>query len=268
MNLTRLLAELALIIQDDELEAYSTQWLNDAVLELAADFELPILKLKTPTTVNIRAFSAWVTGTVYAVDDLATNSGSYYKCLTAHTAGTFATDLSAAKWEAVTVDAAWLRDMPSTYQKKCFKCRNESDDDIAINRFISTIDDLDPDHDDTGDSVMDVAIEAGQIATYPLVSDTLKLWFYRKPVDMSAGTDEPDGIPTEFHERVIIPKVIIKNFRMLRDMVLDGPHNSIAYWQMKLKEGLYGSQNGDIGMVNYLAKLKGIRRHGGRDPLP
>ena len=41
---------------------------------------------------------AWVTATTYAKDDLASNSGSTYICLVAHTSGTFSTDLSAAKW--------------------------------------------------------------------------------------------------------------------------------------------------------------------------
>ena len=268
MNATRLQAELALIIQDSVLEAYSLQWLNDAILEIATDFELPDLKLKVPATLNIRTFSAWVTGMVYAADDLVTNSSLYYKCLLPHTAGTFATDLAALDWELATINSAWLRDMPATYHKKCFKCRNENNDDVTLYRNIDIIDNMDYEHDETGTSITDIAIEGNQIATYPLATDVLKLWYYRLPVDMVNGTDTPDGIPAEYHERVLIPKVIIKNFRMLRDMVLDGPHNSIAYWHNKYSDGLYGSPRGDIGMINYFAKNKGIKRHGGRDPLP
>jgi hypothetical protein len=44
------------------------------------------------------AGSAWVTATVYAVGDVVTNAGSKYYCTTAHTAGTFATDLAGSKW--------------------------------------------------------------------------------------------------------------------------------------------------------------------------
>lgn len=40
----------------------------------------------------------WVTATAYAVDDIVDESGSLYLCKTAHTAGTFATDLAAGKW--------------------------------------------------------------------------------------------------------------------------------------------------------------------------
>ena len=43
----------------------------------------------------------WVTGTAYAVNDAASQGGSSYICLTAHTAGTFATDLAAGKWQLV-----------------------------------------------------------------------------------------------------------------------------------------------------------------------
>lgn len=46
----------------------------------------------------VKAYSAWVTTTAYAIGDLVTNAGSYYRCLIAHTSGTFATDLTAAKW--------------------------------------------------------------------------------------------------------------------------------------------------------------------------
>lgn len=42
---------------------------------------------------------AWVTSTAYAVNDCVEYQGSGYVCVTAHTSGTFATDLSAGKWE-------------------------------------------------------------------------------------------------------------------------------------------------------------------------
>lgn len=40
----------------------------------------------------------WVTGTAYAALDLVDESSSVYICVTAHTSGTFATDLAAGKW--------------------------------------------------------------------------------------------------------------------------------------------------------------------------
>ena len=43
---------------------------------------------------------AWVTATAYAVGDYVLHSSVNYTCLTAHTSGTFATDLAAGKWTA------------------------------------------------------------------------------------------------------------------------------------------------------------------------
>ncbi len=44
--------------------------------------------------------STWVTATAYVVGDkrLLTTNGHVYRCLVAHTSGTFATDLAASKW--------------------------------------------------------------------------------------------------------------------------------------------------------------------------
>lgn len=44
--------------------------------------------------------TAWVTATAYVVGDVrtVTTTGECYRCLEAHTSGTFATDLAASKW--------------------------------------------------------------------------------------------------------------------------------------------------------------------------
>ena len=52
MKLSRLLDELALIVKDPSMEVFFRDWINDAVLEIAADFELPDLCLKEPTTLS------------------------------------------------------------------------------------------------------------------------------------------------------------------------------------------------------------------------
>ena len=43
--------------------------------------------------------TAWVTATAYTAGALRAQGDECYECLTAHTSGTFATDLAAAKWE-------------------------------------------------------------------------------------------------------------------------------------------------------------------------
>lgn len=57
----------------------------------------------TPTVTGI---AAWVTTTVYAVGNHVTNGGNTYRCLIAHTSGTFATDLAALKWTVTDVMVA------------------------------------------------------------------------------------------------------------------------------------------------------------------
>jgi hypothetical protein len=44
----------------------------------------------------------WATGNIYAAGNAVTQSGTVYRCTTAHTAGVFATDLAASKWSAWT----------------------------------------------------------------------------------------------------------------------------------------------------------------------
>lgn len=45
--------------------------------------------------------SLWLTGITYAVDNVVIESDKIYRCLIAHTSGTFATDLAALKWVEV-----------------------------------------------------------------------------------------------------------------------------------------------------------------------
>jgi hypothetical protein len=58
------------------------------------------------------AFATWVTATAYVVGDRVRVLGSNYRCIVAHTAGTFATDLAAFNWvllgTGTTAYSAWL----------------------------------------------------------------------------------------------------------------------------------------------------------------
>lgn len=62
--------------------------------------------LLDPGTYTIRVTATlgtpWATGHYYVADDYVTQGGTTYQCETAHTSGTFATDLAAARWVAVT----------------------------------------------------------------------------------------------------------------------------------------------------------------------
>lgn len=58
--------------------------------------------------------SAWVTATSYVVGDIRSNGGVNYYCTTAHTSGTFATDLSAGRWYAMPSNPN-IYEIPTTY---------------------------------------------------------------------------------------------------------------------------------------------------------
>jgi hypothetical protein len=58
--------------------------------------------------------SAWVTAKAYSVGDIVIQSNLIYKCLIAHTSGTFATDLGASDWVEVSAPGNLTGDMVST----------------------------------------------------------------------------------------------------------------------------------------------------------
>ena len=64
-------------------------------------------------TLSAGAASAWVTATAYVLGDLRTNGGTTYYCTTAHTSGTFATDLGAGKWYALPASGEY--EIPTPY---------------------------------------------------------------------------------------------------------------------------------------------------------
>lgn len=226
MTLAELEAALALIVDDTSLATHFKTWINNAVKEIAGDFNLPGLRLIEPVTLSVTT-------------------------------------------------STWLYNMPSSYMKKLFRCRNSNGDKVTIYRSMDSIDALDYDHDETGDYVTHIAVQDKQGVTerfkagvYPLANDTLSLFFYRRPTELSLPADELTCIPDRHQDRVVVPKVVIKNWELLQDLVIDAPHNSLQWWKDKYRIGLYGEPHGDIGMINCLARDRKPRRHGGADPLP
>lgn len=62
--------------------------------------------------------TAWVTSTSYVIGDLRKENSIIYYCTTAHTSGTFATDLAAGKWYTLTAGATageFIYEIPTTY---------------------------------------------------------------------------------------------------------------------------------------------------------
>ena len=69
---------------------------------LLRSFEWPFARTR------LRLVSGWLTNTVYTTDQYVWQSGLLYKCIVAHTSGTFATDLTAAKWTLVSTIDDWV----------------------------------------------------------------------------------------------------------------------------------------------------------------
>lgn len=165
-------------------------------------------------------------------------------------------------------ESAWLYDMPSTYMKNLYKCYDSDWNKITIKRDLGDLDSIDIDHDETGDNVTTVAVRNSRLGIYPMAAETINLWFYKLPTDLVDDDEEPNCIPKQYHNRVIIPKVVIKNYHFMQDMTVNPPHKSLEWWKGNYRIGLYGEPGGDIGMLNCLARDKKPCRTGGADPLP
>lgn len=218
MTLAELMDEIKNIVVDSSLEQFYKRWINEAILEIAADHALPALRLNEPAILPVTT-------------------------------------------------ATWLYDVPATYQKKLFRAADSVYAPINILPDLYYLDDRDLEHADTGDHVTHLAVRDQKIGIYPKATESIKLWFYKLPTPLNAPDSIPTYIPTAFHSRVIISKVVVKNFRVLQDMVIEAPHQSIMFWQKEYQKGLFGEPYGDIGMINFLARENPPRRHGGRDPI-
>lgn len=164
-------------------------------------------------------------------------------------------------------ESNWLYDLPTTYQKKVFKCYDSNWDKITIKHSLDNLDELDIDHDDTGDHVTHISVRDTKIGIYPMAAEDIKLWYYKKPTDLVKSDDELTCIPKQYHSRVIISKIIIKTYHILVDIASHTPKKSLLWWRDNYHSGLFGDTS-DIGMINCLARDRKVRRHGGGNPLP
>uniref|UniRef100_A0A6M3IFK3 Putative tail tubular protein n=1 Tax=viral metagenome TaxID=1070528 RepID=A0A6M3IFK3_9ZZZZ len=276
MNLVRLEELLAQWVKNDEYEPFFKEWMNSAVDEVAADYELPDLKLRDPVgfvcketewLYTVPGFEkAWVVDKAYVSGNMVSSDSSNYRCILGHTSGAGSEPGSGASWETYWELTA---SNVGAYQKKLFEARDSDYNTINIRRRSQDIRIIDPDHSETGDNITDICIEDKSLMTYPMATETIFLWYWRRPTPMVESYDVPEGIPEDFHERVIIPKTMIKVFEMQANMTFKpAPFGSLEYWRKKYREGVLGSDLGDPGMVNFFSKSTPPRRRGGRNPLP
>ena len=86
VTLDEILANLEIIQRDDGELANESVGLDQLSDEIEVGWTAP---------------EVWVTATAYVVGNTVFHGSSFYRCLVAHTAGTFATDLAADKWEEI-----------------------------------------------------------------------------------------------------------------------------------------------------------------------
>lgn len=218
--------DVRLILLDVVVESRFDGWIEDERLALAAEYELPTLRLREPTAL------------------------------------------------AVTT-ATWLYTMPATFHKMLFQVRDSDSDGgsrVRIHRDLLTIEQLDPNHDETDTHVTDVAQQGGQLGIFPLATENLSLWYYQRPTALTADSQSPTEIPAEFHASVLIPRLVLRGFRVYPELARQSSlenTRALDYWRAKAREGIYGSpQLGTIGLANFFLKNRPSQRHGGSDPLP
>jgi len=290
-SLAELTVDIAEFAQNDAYIPRYVNWLNNAMVEIARDYELPPLKLIKPiyfylypdewyypmpsqqaAWVTSHAYSAYTpfvvdtpTGTAPAVPvaqpvigdlvyDATTNA--VYQCKVAHTSGVFATDLAAGKWRK-------LYTTNVTYHKKVTGVRSYQNqwEVIPVSYEMAMIENLDSRHNDTGTYAEQVGIEDKFLGSYPRVTDVISMYFYRSPNPMVLPNNIPDGLDDEFHHDVLVPWVIIRNFKIINQMAIRPLLQNITFWKNELNEGVEK-------MKLKLAKSKSIDKRGGSDPLP
>jgi hypothetical protein len=235
MTLKELEDYIDTITDDASLKPFFKDWINMAILQVASDVELPALRRVTPAA-------------------------------------------------PITVDNSnWIWPLPTDFHKLLFRC-GYTDSITGKFRNLTVhdrISDLElRDHTLVRDQVSSVATftqedpggtgEKAYLGIYPLPTAPVNLltWYYQKPLVLTKPSDVCGCIPLPYHERVIPPYVIVKNYQAILDQAINVNIQGLTYWEGKVNEAMVGREGGPLGLRYYLAKLKGKpRRTGGRDPV-
>jgi hypothetical protein len=176
----------------------------------------------------------------------------------------------------IPVDSSgWLWPMPEDFHKSLFHCKRKQNGIFVRVHVHDRIDDIKfKDHHEIRDYVNCVAVGAqGEdhlLGIYPLPRSPMDLytWYYRKPRILKKPKDTPDCIPPQFRERVIITRVVWRNYQYILDQVETSDLRPIEYWEGEAIKGVHGAP-GHPGLLNYFVKTEQgrPRRTGGRDPV-
>ncbi len=230
MTLDEISTEVRGILRDPTVEASLTTWTNDIMLELATQFEIPLLRLRQPATLTTTT-----TDWLYDLSEATHVLGyEYHKRVWRITSSTQTTGF------VLESDLQALDDADSTGYSTS--------------------------HTDTGTSVQRVAVENGQLGIYPMASDTLNLFFYRKPWTVEDADDEPEVPDAGFHYSLLVPLLVLRGFRVYPELVSDNPNDNtraLTLWQSRKNSGLYGDGSSQ-GYIPWLQKQRGVHVRGPR----
>lgn len=147
----------------------------------------------------------------------------------------------------VATDTVAYKSLPATYQRNIFLIADNGGDRIAPPKggdyysfmlFLNSI--QEKDLTETG-SIYAVCVRGTNLyyQGIPSSSENLTVHFYRKPVDMSDNTDTPDGIPTQFQERVVKHYVC----RQLANEMVDGTDKMANYHETEFYKAMIDLQD-------------------------
>ncbi len=109
--------------------------------------------------------------------------------------------------------------MPTTFQRSLVFASSSSGNEIDIANSWIEFSSANPLLNKNGN--LYEIIELGNNLYYqriPLIAENITLHFYRFPVAMVSDNDEPDGIPVNFHERLIVNYTVARIFERIGNL--------------------------------------------------
>ena len=230
MNRGDLKTELQIILRDSTAEGSFDTWIQDELLQLAYEFDLPTMRLRTPASLAV-----------------LNNAWQYNLTAATHASG-------------------------FSFHKKLSRVTNALFEiGMRIDTDLNILDDIDPDHSDTGTNVQRVAYELdlhnnAVVGIWPMATETLSVWFYRRRTTMTADTNIPE-FPDAHHVDVLLPRIILRAFRVYPELSTEGgagdAARALALWEQRYQAGIYGD-NGRLGLLDTLRKSRPVRQRGPR----
>ena len=109
--------------------------------------------------------------------------------------------------------------MPITFQRSLIFAVNSSGSEIDVSNSWIDFASTNPLLNKIGN--LYEVIDVGKNLYYkniPASAEDITLHFYRLPVDMVNDDDEPDGIPVNFHERLIVNYTVYRTFEVIGNL--------------------------------------------------